>query len=210
MTSELLYQGPERRASERSRNAYWQAVVDEIDYPMLLVGSSMEVRCANRSARRRLHGDHPLRIVKVDNVERLAAASAHVAIAIGAATQRGLRRLVSIDAKGRSRRFVAVVPIDSHSVLLVLGRQSVCAPLTIDWFARDRGLTSSEAQVLGLLCAGLPPVDVAERQGVALSTVRTQLGSIRAKTAANSMRDLLDMVARMPPMVGLVDPVMEE
>jgi hypothetical protein len=37
---------------------------------------------------------------------------------------------------------------------------------------------------------------------VALSTVRTQIGSIRTKTGAGSIRDLVRQVALLPPLVG--------
>jgi hypothetical protein len=35
-----------------------------------------------------------------------------------------------------------------------------------------------------------------------VSTVRTQIGSIRAKTGANSIRELVRQVAVLPPLVG--------
>jgi hypothetical protein len=43
---------------------------------------------------------------------------------------------------------------------------------------------------------------VASAHGVALSTVRSQIGSIRLKTGAASIRDLLAQVARLPPLMG--------
>lgn len=36
--------------------------------------------------------------------------------------------------------------------------------------------------------------------GVALSTVRTHIGTIRAKTGASSVKELLHRVAQLPPM----------
>ena len=41
-----------------------------------------------------------------------------------------------------------------------------------------------------------------EAQGVALSTVRTQINSIRAKTGAASIRALVRQVAVLPPLVS--------
>ena len=37
---------------------------------------------------------------------------------------------------------------------------------------------------------------------VAVSTVRTQIGSIRIKTGASSIRELVRQVAVLPPLVG--------
>ena len=44
--------------------------------------------------------------------------------------------------------------------------------------------------------------EVARQQGVAVSTVRTQIGSIRAKTGAGSISELVRQVAVLPPLVG--------
>jgi len=44
------------------------------------------------------------------------------------------------------------------------------------------------------------PSDIAEKLGVALSTVRTHIGTIRAKTGASSVKELLHRVAQLPPM----------
>ena len=56
--------------------------------------------------------------------------------------------------------------------------------------------------MLELLCSGVRPTEVARQQGVAVSTVRTQIGSIRAKTGAGSISELVRQVAVLPPMVG--------
>ncbi len=51
------------------------------------------------------------------------------------------------------------------------------------------------------LCDGVPPAVAAAQHGVAISTVRTQIGSIRAKTGAASIRDLIHKVASLPPLM---------
>jgi DNA-binding CsgD family transcriptional regulator len=105
---------------------------------------------------------------------------------------------------------VAIIPIDARTpdavpaTLLVLGRRQLCETLTVDWFAREHGLTPAEAQVLKSLCAGLRPQEIADRHGVALSTVRTQVGSLRAKTGSTSIRVLVSQVSMMPPLVGVL------
>jgi DNA-binding CsgD family transcriptional regulator len=52
------------------------------------------------------------------------------------------------------------------------------------------------------LCAGLDPQEVASQQGVAISTVRSQISSIRSKTGAPSIRELVRQVAVLPPLVN--------
>ena len=84
-------------------------------------------------------------------------------------------------------------------VLLVLGRRQSCEALTVDFFARTQGLTSAEAKVLQALCDGLRPKEAARRLGVAVSTIRTQISSIRTKTQTTSIRDLVSRVTALPP-----------
>jgi len=46
------------------------------------------------------------------------------------------------------------------------------------------------------------PAEIASRAGVKIATVRTQIGTARAKTGARSIRELVSMVAVLPPLVG--------
>jgi DNA-binding CsgD family transcriptional regulator len=41
---------------------------------------------------------------------------------------------------------------------------------------------------------------LAQRHGVSLTTVRSQIGSLRAKTGAGSIRNLVRQVSLLPPM----------
>jgi len=50
------------------------------------------------------------------------------------------------------------------------------------------------------LCEGLHPRELAQRHGVSLTTVRSQIGSLRAKTGAGSIRNLVRQVSLLPPM----------
>jgi DNA-binding CsgD family transcriptional regulator len=86
--------------------------------------------------------------------------------------------------------------------LLVLGKRQVCEQLSVQGFARSVSLTPAETRVLEQVCGGVRPNDIAQRAGVAVSTVRTQIGSIRAKTGAASIRELVRQVAVLPPLVG--------
>jgi DNA-binding CsgD family transcriptional regulator len=74
--------------------------------------------------------------------------------------------------------------------------------LSAHWFARSHGLTPAETRVLAALCDGLAPSVIAQAQSVAMSTVRSQIGAIRAKTGAPSIRALVRQIAVLPPLVG--------
>lgn len=180
-------------------------MLDEIDYGMLLVDGDGQVLYLNHAARRELDSDHPLQLAGKVLVAPNASDATVLQDALAEA-QRGKRRLMTL---GSGDQFVgiSVVPLSEPDVrqgatLLVLGKRSVCEQLSVQGYARAVALTPAETRVLELLCGGVQPTAIAARQGVAVSTVRTQIGSIRAKTGANSIRELVRQVAVLPPLVG--------
>ena len=185
-------------------------MLDEIDYGMLLVGAGAQVLYSNHAARLELDGDHPLQLLG----SSLRALRPHDVLPLQdalAAAQRGLRRLVTLGT-GVHRVGVSVVPLPENAseraggqgplTLLVLGKRQVCEQLSVHGFARSLQLTPAETRVLELLCAGVRPTAIARQQNVAVSTVRTQIGSIRAKAGAGSISELVRQVAVLPPLVG--------
>jgi len=180
-------------------------MLDEIDYGMLLVDAEGRVLYMNHAARRELDTSHPLQIAGAAVAAPHAGDAATLQEALADA-QRGKRRLMTL---GRGEQFVgiSVVPLNEPDVragatLLVLGKRQVCEQLSVQGYARSVALTPAETRVLELLCGGVQPTAIAAQQGVAVSTVRTQIGSIRAKTGANSIRELVRQVAVLPPLVG--------
>ena len=86
----------------------------------------------------------------------------------------------------------------------IYAASAIAIPLGQPWFQR-RGVNNFEFPILIVLAAlgmGVAPADIAQEQGVKLSTVRTQIGSIRAKIGVSSITDLVRRVAALPPMVG--------
>lgn len=84
--------------------------------------------------------------------------------------------------------------------LLVFAKQQLCDDSTMALFARERGLTNAEGQVLAQVCRGLRPAQIARNHGVRISTVRTQLRSIRMKTCCETVRELVQKLSVLPPM----------
>jgi len=84
--------------------------------------------------------------------------------------------------------------------LLVFAKQQLCDDSTMTLFGRERGLTNAESQVLVQVCKGLRPAQIAHKHGVRISTVRTQLRSVRLKTGCATIRDLVQKVSVLPPM----------
>lgn len=204
------YSGVNRRVDETDLTQSLLHMLDEIDYGMLLVSADAQVTYINHAARHELDGQHPLQMLGRTLRAHRPQDVAPLYDALAAA-QRGLRRLVTL-GDGAHRVSISVVPLRPNwgpapetgggGTLLVLGKREVCAQLSVQGFARSVALTPTETRVLELLCAGVRPTEVASRHGVAVSTVRTQIGSIRAKTGAGSIRELVRQVAVLPPLVG--------
>jgi DNA-binding CsgD family transcriptional regulator len=133
-------------------------------------------------------------------------------------TKSGLRDFLSLGEAGHAAA-VAVLPLGTqnpvgdkqahpslgsaiaeHYALLVFAKQHLCDASTMALFARERGLTSAEGQVLAQVCKGLRPAQIANNHGVRISTVRTQLRSIRMKTCSETIRELVQKVSVLPPM----------
>ncbi len=205
------YAGPERRGASSLQHRRMAQMLDTLDYGMLLISETLAVSHINKAARRDMDDSHPLQFVAGQLQARLAQDQQPLRDALVGATQRGLRRLLQLgdsNGAGRQRISVAVVPLpalgadDQPGAALLLGKRQVCEELTVEWFARSHGLTMAETTVIKGLCADLTPHEIAARQGVGLATIRTQIGSIRIKTGANSIRALVQQVALLPPLVS--------
>jgi len=207
------YIGPERRNGRRDPAAWLSRMLDEIDYGMLLVTGDAQVTYLNHAARLELDGRHPLRLQGRTLGAHRAQDVVPLYDALAAASQRGLRRLVTVGA-AELRVSVSVVPLPESAgqgtplTLLVLGKRQMCERLSVQGFARSVSLTPAETRVLELLCDGVRPSEIAKTGGVEVSTVRTQISSIRAKTGAISIRHLVQQVAVLPPLVGALRHVM--
>lgn len=206
----------ERRGATGPLGACLTRMLDEIDYGMLLVTGDGRVLYLNHTARQELDRDHPLQLVGESLRAQRPQDVAPLYDALASA-QRGLRRLLTL-GEGAGRTSVSVVPLPPSQgqrlddlaapTLLVLGKRAVCASLSVQGYARAMNLTPAETRVLELLCAGVRPNTIALEQAVAVSTIRTQIGSIRAKTGAGSISELVRQVAVLPPVVGALRGVM--
>jgi len=180
-------------------------LLDEIDYGVMVVNSDGRLRVANGLARQECENAGALRIS--DNC--LTAARAH--------HQTALKDALVLAANGRRSllklgdRHVAVVPLPGNRgphgsddnnghVLILLGKHQICEVISIELFARAHNLTGAERRILQEVCAGSEPARIAKEAGVALSTVRTQIASLRQKTNTTSIRGIVKMIAQLPPM----------
>lgn len=200
------FAGPERRSVPSPLHHWLTLMIDEIDYGMVLLTDDGQVVHANHLARVELDGNPALRLAGRELQARQPRDGTALREAITAAAQRHRRCLLRL-GEGAHKLMVSVVPLTHHdhrapAIALVFGKRQVCEQLSVQSFARAHGLTNAETSVLAALCAGHRVREVARLNGVKESTVRSQVGSIRAKTGAESIPAVVRQVAVLPPLVG--------
>lgn len=115
--------------------------------------------------------------------------------------------LPDADDRHPAPAYMVVAPLrlgEDTYALLTLGRPQMCGLIELSLFAKHCHLSVSERQVLRLFCQGEKPAAIAQKSGVALSTIVTHLKAIRAKTGCTDLRDLLHKMARLPRLRPLV------
>ncbi len=186
--------------------------IDEVDYGMLVIDARGTILHANHLARHELASGRML----VSYGNSLLGSSAEFTSQMQNAMEaafRGQRRLVLLN-KGDRELSLAFTPLshpleaDTPTVLVMLSRQSTCDNLAVRMFARTIGLSPSEEAVLMGLCRGLEIPEIAAEHGVAPSTIRSQIKTLREKAGSPSIRRLLQRINSLPPVVPALRIVM--
>lgn len=189
-----------------------RSVLERIDYGVWLLDGQAHVLLANRSALSACRRDGPFAMDDGHLALRDHTFQRDFREALRRATL-GLRNMVRVSASASANVahcVAAVLPhvqpelVHNAQVMVLLGRRSACESLSLEMFARAQGLTAAESNLLAGLCEGLSPTQLARRQSVALCTVRTQLKSIRAKTRAANLRELIQQLSLLPPVMPLL------
>jgi DNA-binding CsgD family transcriptional regulator len=175
------------------------ALLDRFDFAIFLCRQDGQVAASNLAAR----APHwpPALWADVDGC--LTAADRVTTIrlqqCIGDAASRGCHRLLELP--GPATRTALVMPLmsDGQLVGVLLSREVACNEWIIALLSQSRRLTGAERQVLHSLLQGTPAELIARTRNRRLSTVRTQVGAIRAKLDAPSIDSLLLFCAGLPP-----------
>lgn len=184
--------------------AIFLRMLDEIDHGLLLVDNRGTLRYANQLGETQLREGSAVELIG-GRVRGHHAFDQLVLKQALADCGLGRRRLFTAGV-GETAISIAVVPMsigttdDPPLSLLVFGKCRAVEVLTVDFFARTHGLTATETSVLRNLCTGKRPKEVARAQGVAISTVRSQIASIRTKTHTSGIGELINRVVLLPPM----------
>ncbi len=180
-------------------------VFDEIDYGMLIIDAQGHILHANHLARHELANGRVIMSYGNSLLGSSAEFTSQIQLAMESSF-RGQRKLLML-VSGEKELSLAFTPLshpleaDAPSVLVLLSRQSTCDNLAVRMFARSLNLSPSEESVLMGLCRGLQITEIAEQHGVAESTVRSQIKTLREKAGAPSIRRLLHRVNSLPPVV---------
>ena len=207
--AELTTKSRSRQGNETSaiRASMLLRLLDEIDYGMTLVTLEGTLLFANRQAAQELESGGPLELVQGEL--RAIDASDHELLRIAIANAGRARRALVTVGEDEQLLPVAIQPLradsgqldegDEFFALLTFGKRPEADTLRISLFARLQNITAAEARVLESLCDGINPKDIAAQQGVALSTVRSHISSMRVKTQCANIRELVSRVASLPP-----------
>jgi DNA-binding CsgD family transcriptional regulator/PAS domain-containing protein len=84
------------------------------------------------------------------------------------------------------------------TVLLVIFDPDNVRRTPVDWIARQFKLTPSERRLAEAIINGVPLADAAEQVGIRLSTARTRLKAIQAKTHCYRQVDLVRLALSLP------------
>lgn len=178
-------------------------LIDVLAHGLVVLGERGQLVHANQVARMELNRGRVLSKVGEDVQAVTAADNKALQLALTKAGA-GKRSLINVTGGGLSL-MLAVVPLkpeaDSRKnrVALLFSRAEVCESGMFGFFARSYGLTQTEEQVLIILCRGFSTPEIALQMKVAVSTVRSHVRSLCAKTGSSGVRELVNRVAVLPP-----------
>lgn len=181
-------------------------LMDELAFGLIVLGANARVLLCNQAARDELdrarvlgERDHHLYARTQDGSKQLRAALDEV--------QHGKRSLLHLVSEGALVSLVASPPPAEYeatqaTAILLFAKPAVCEPISLALFCRCHKLTKTEEQVLGILCLGFSTPEIATQMHVAVSTVRSHVRSLCAKTGACGVRSLVNLVAVLPPVAA--------
>jgi DNA-binding CsgD family transcriptional regulator len=196
-------EGGQRAGNAAGPLAGLAALMDEFAHATVVTALDGRVLHANQAARHELARCRVVALADgfVQACRGESEAELHVALARAG---EGRRSLLHLEAVEGGQVAVAILPLKAPAgeparAALVFARASVCDPLMLHFFARRYSLTPTEQQVLGILSEGRSAPEVARQLHVAVSTVRSHVRSLCAKTRSSGVRELVGRLAVLPP-----------
>ncbi|NJD06360.1 MAG: hypothetical protein FIA97_07655 [Methylococcaceae bacterium] len=196
----------------QAKAALGQQAVDALNVPMLIVDGQGRLLHWNSGAKQLLDTGHSGLVVKSGRISTARVGDKVklgklLADATGKAAVGGAMFISSPKDTASWNLFVAPLPGSSPLsgdrqiplVLLLLVNQAL--PLTpLKLVGRLYGLSPAEVRLAAALMEGISPEAHAESMRVSISTVRTQLRSLFAKTNTRRQGELIALLNRAPPL----------
>ena len=181
----------------------YAAVLGAIDVGLVITTLDSTLLHANQAARRSCDGSGPLslaggRLHSLDSSDQQRLQQALL--------RAGQGRRAMLSLRHSDWTFTAgVVPLfdpvtRQQAALVMLGDPPRAAGLNLQFLCQTHRLTLAESAVLTALAQGLTPSEVAQRGGVSIATVRSQITAIREKTQTGSLAQLQRLVSSLPPL----------
>lgn len=207
-----------RRAliAERSEARAPQILFDGWTHAAFVLDRAGQVLTMNRRAEALVAGDIGFTLSRsgrprsfdIGSSRALDAAIATCRLLSGADGADGLNGLLLPRGDGGSPLHAMLWPIVSPAefglaaapgqILLVVSDPDSTPPDAVGWIARRFGLSPAEARLAGAVIDGIPLADAAEQSGIRLSTARTRLKTIQAKTGCHRQLDLVRLAMSVP------------
>src|SRR6185369_2402548 len=179
-------------------------LMDELAHGVVVTTVEGRLLHANLAARRELGRQRVLGLRHRVLHAFTPAGSKSLKAALAKAAE-GKRSLIGLSPAEGAVVTVAVLPLKGEerdrppNAALLFARESVCEALMLCFFARSHALTATEEHVLGILCQGFSAPQIAAQMDVAVSTIRSHVRSLCAKTRSSGVRQLVNRVAVLPP-----------
>jgi DNA-binding NarL/FixJ family response regulator len=200
-------------AADTLLQRYLMRMLDEIDYGLVLLDGQRRVWHTNHLARVELTRGQLLGLrggcLHTRDPDRQGALDRAISRA-----GEGIRSMVNLreDDAMHPGTSMAFVPMghpaecfpDRLPVMGITCRQLLCEQISLHFFAQSYGLTRTEEAVLLALSQGMEIEDIVRERRLAVSTVRSHVKQLRIKTRSGSMRELLNKVSVLPPVVSSI------
>ena len=194
----------QQRIAREQLGVFHQSL-DGLDFGVLFIDPASRVRYLNAAARKMigrtgwqaLLGGLPERVPVTGELAVLLQACA---LGQGGAISLGPRgnRLFVLGLPLSAT--VAGAPIDAKvSVMLMLIDPQKRPEAALDFVVRAFGLSKAEARLLPLLFENRTPADIARLLDIKITTVRTHLSAIFAKTGTTRQQELIRLLGTLPP-----------
>ena len=182
--------------------------LDALDFGLVMLDPAAQALYANHAARAlaaapalaQWMGSLPVRVEARDALGRLVHAAARGqggGLVLGDGPQALMALALPIEERAQAGGEARAA--QPGACMLLLTRQGHAPEGVADFVTRLFGLSAAEARVLPLLLRGASPAQMAGALGVKVSTVRSQLSAIFAKTGTVRQQDLIRLLGSVPP-----------